>query len=65
MPYISHWQVTVFDHEPPGSRWELGKKPLAYFFAAVFGASCGKKNNMCLSENSVPLHPMVNDYYPY
>ena len=21
--------------------------------------------NMGLSENSVPLHPMVNDYYPY
>ena len=22
-------------------------------------------NNMGLSENSVPLHPMVNDHYPY
>ena len=21
--------------------------------------------NMGLSENSVPLHPMVNDHYPY
>ena len=23
------------------------------------------KNYMGLSENSVPLHPMVNDHYPY
>jgi hypothetical protein len=22
-------------------------------------------SNMGLSENSVPLHPMVNDHYPY
>ena len=23
------------------------------------------ETNMGLSENSVPLHPMVNDHYPY
>ena len=26
---------------------------------------CKREHHMGLSENSVPLHPMVNDHYPY
>ena len=31
-------------------------------FSSFFG---GKHTNMGVSENSVPLNPMVNDHYPY
>ena len=36
--------------------------------APSFGVICylvGSKTDIGVSENSVPLHPMVNDHYPY
>ena len=31
----------------------------------ALGSMMFKEHDMGLSENSVPLHPMVNDHYPY
>ena len=45
---------------------ELGLcRPSNLFFSRLLCLQCRAKLNMGVSENSVPLNPMVNDHYPY
>jgi hypothetical protein len=53
-------------------RWDTGRKNKNGFFGALISRwdDCAKKllnseQQKGVSENSVPLNPMVNDHYPY
>ena len=75
----SPWKVTGRSHchsrsprscdFPHCTRRSLRGPHLALKAASQAMSSCVKKNadmvHMGVSENSVPLNPMVNDHYPY